>query len=74
MTTYILGIVGIILMSRSLLAGTLFAKQWRKSQPRTEIPTRVFHLSLQSTAFEEYYDTIQGHLQVLSGMDEFLAG
>ena len=24
--------------------------------------------------FEEYYDNIQGHLQLLSGMDELLAG
>ena len=52
----------------------MFAKQWRNSQPRIQLPARVFYLTSKSTAFEEYYDNIQGHLQLLSGMDELLTG
>ena len=58
------------------LAATLLAKQWRKSQPRTELPPTltVFSLAPKSAAFEAYYDKVQEHLQSLSGMDELLAG
>ena len=67
--------VYIIYTSRSFgIAATLFAKHWRKFRPCNELTIRKFYLSPQSTAFEEYYDTVQEYLEILSGMDELLAG
>ena len=42
--------------------------------PTTDSATSKDFLSSKSTAFEEYYDNIQEHLQLLSGMDELLTG
>jgi hypothetical protein len=38
-----------------------------------DLQTRVFELP-NSEAFEKYYDKIQSDLQIMSGMDELLAG
>ena len=41
---------------------------------KTEVPSRIFSLGSEETAFERYYDEIQQSLRSLCGMDEFLAG
>lgn len=55
-------------------AASIFAKERRKPQPRKELATKKLNLNPQSHAFEEYYDEVQEHLKVLSGMDELMAG
>ena len=62
------------MVSYNINIDSLLAKQRRRSRPCTELQPRVFSLNSQSSTFEEYYDNIQGHLQLLSGMDELLAG
>ena len=52
----------------------LLAGQWRKAQPRSELPPRVLKLPKDSKAFSNYYDKVQDDLQAISGMDELLAG
>lgn len=59
----------------SILLVTVFAKQWRKPEPRKpELKPQEFLLSKNSNGFKKFYDEIQDNLEMLSGMDELLAG